>query len=309
MATIKRDTYQIITDKIIAALEGGERPWMRPWGNGSSRVSLARPLRHSGVAYQGINTILLWMEAQEKGYNSRYWMTFKQAIELGGHVRKGEKSTLVVYAGAIEKEEETQSGETVERRIPFLKSYCVFNADQIDDLPQHYYFKSEPMPGQDQKKQRIEKAELFFRNLGANIREGGNAAYYCPVADYVQMPPFECFYSAEAFAGVLAHELTHWTAAKHRLNRDLSRYAADRSERAREELIAELGSCFICADLGIEMEPREDHAAYIGAWVKVLRNDKRAIVQAASHAEKAAAYMHSLQPHSENTDEDISVAA
>lgn len=294
----RTDVYERITSKIIEQLEQGVRPWMQPWGNGTSPI---RPLRHNGIRYQGINTVLLWMEAAEKGYNSAYWMTYKQAQELGAQVAKGSKSALVVYAGAIEREEEGESGETVERRIPFMKGYNVFNADQIEGLPEHFYFKPERHTA---PKQRIAEADAFFANLKADIREGGNQAYYSPATDHIQMPPFASFVSAEAHAAILAHECTHWTAAKNRLDRDLSRYHRDKEDRAREELIAELGSVFLAADLGIEITPREDHAAYLQSWLTVLQNDKRAIFQAASHAERAVTFMHGLQPNAAKPDSE-----
>lgn len=288
--TPRIDIYERITTSIVAQLDQGTRPWMQPWGAGGSPV---RPLRHNGVAYRGINTLLLWMTAVERGFISPFWMTYKQAQELGGQVRKGEKSTLVVYAGAIEKQEEDASGAQAERRIPFLKGYSVFCADQIDGLPDHFYSKAEA-PAGSLTKERNAQVDTYFRHTGADIREGGNKAFYHPGADYIQMPPFSAFVSAEAFATTLAHEAIHWSAP--RVGRDLSRYAKDRSDRAREELIAELGSVFFAADLGLAIEPRDDHAAYIQSWVAVLRNDKRAIFQAASMAEKALSYLHSLQP-------------
>lgn len=138
----------------------------------------------------------------------------------------------------------------------------------------------------------------FFRNTGAVIRHGGSQAYYSPVSDHIQMPPFETFRDAGGYVATLSHEATHWTAAPERVGRDLSRYARDKSERAREELIAELGSCFLCADLGIapELEPRPDHASYLQSWLSVLVEDKRAIFGAAAHAQRAVAYLHDLQP-------------
>lgn len=286
----RADVYERITASIVAKLEDGTRPWMQPWGAGGSPV---RPLRHNGVAYRGINTLLLWMTATERGFVSPFWMTYKQAQELGGQVRKGEKSTLVVYAGAIEKQEEDASGTQTERSIPFLKGYSVFCADQIDDLPEHFYVKAKAPEGAETK-ERIARIDTYFRHTGADIREGGNKAFYSPGGDFIQMPPFSAFVSAEAFATTLAHEGIHWTA--NRVGRDLTRYARDNSERAREELIAELGSVFFAVDLGLEIEPRDDHAAYVNSWVSVLKNDKRAIFQAASLAEKALAYLHSLQP-------------
>lgn len=286
----RADVYERITASIVAQLDQGTRPWMQPWSAGGSPV---RPLRHNGVPYRGINTLLLWMTAAERGFVSPFWMTYKQAQELGGQVRKGEKSTLVVYAGAIEKQDEEVNGAPAERRIPFMKGYSVFCADQIEDLPEHFYVKAEAPDGAETK-ERIARVDAYFKHTGADIREGGNKAFYSPIGDYIQMPPFLAFVSAEAFSTILGHEAIHWTAS--RVGRDLSRYAKDNSERAREELIAELGSVFFAADLNLEIEPRDDHAAYIKSWVAVLKNDKRAIFQAASLAEKALTYLHSLQP-------------
>lgn len=286
----RSDVYQRVTAQIIEQLEKGVRPWFQPWGAGGTPV---RPLRHNGVPYRGINTVLLWMQATEKGYASPFWMTYKQAQELGGQVRKGERACLVVYAGAIEKTEQDEDGNELERRIPFMKGYSVFNADQIEGLPQHFYVKAEP---QGEPKERLAHADAFFANLGADIREGGNSAFYQITEDFIQMPPFDAFVSAEAHACTLAHECVHWTRHPSRLNRDLGRKQWGDEGYAREELVAELGSVFLAADLGLAPDPRDDHAAYIASWLKVLKDDKRAIFQAASHAEKAVGYMHSLQP-------------
>lgn len=202
--TPRADIYERITAKIVEQLEAGTRPWMQPWGACGSPV---RPLRHNGVAYRGINTVLLWMEAAERGYASPFWMTYKQAQELGGQVRKGEKSALVVYANAIERTE-NDKGEEIERRIPFVKGYSVFNADQIDGLPDNYYVKTVAPEGT-KAKVRIPHVDAFYSNLGADIREGGNAAYYRRDADYIGLPAFDAFVSAEAHAATLGHELIH----------------------------------------------------------------------------------------------------
>jgi len=292
--TTVSDIYERITARIVEQLEAGTRPWMQPWGAGGTPV---RPLRHNGIAYRGINTVLLWMTAAERGYSSNYWMTFRQAQELGGNVRKGEKSTLVVYANAIERKETDEEGEEVERRIPFMKGYNVFNAGQIEGLPQHFY-GTEAEPGNGQRKQRVEAADRFFANLGADIRHGGNRAFYHPVGDFIQMPVFDAFISAEIHAGTLAHECVHWTMKSTRLDRNLGRDKWGDEGYAKEELVAELGSVFLSADLGIAIEPREDHAAYIASWLKCLKNEKRAVFQMAAHAERAVAYLHGLQPGS-----------
>lgn len=223
-------------------------------------------------------------------------MTFKQALELGGGVRKGETGSMVVFASRFTRTETDTRAEEIDREIPFLKAYSVFNLAQIDGLPDQFY-RRQAEPVRDPIA-RIEHADQFFANTGAAIRHGGDRAYFAPVTDHIQMPPFQTFRDAASYVATLSHEVTHWTSAPHRVNRDLSRYAKDRSERAREELIAELGSCFLCADLGIapELEPRPDHASYLGSWLRVLGDDKRAIFSAAAHAQRAVAFLHGLQP-------------
>ncbi|TCL62513.1 zincin-like metallopeptidase domain-containing protein [Rhizobium sp. BK251] len=294
----RADLYSRITDTIIAELEQGVRPWVRPWvkpwNSGPVAGGITRPLRHNGQPYSGINVLLLWSEAIARGFASSTWMTFRQAIELGGAVRKGETGTTVVFASSFMRRETSESGEELEQDIPFLKSYTVFNLDQITGLDERFY---DIAPVQDPLI-RIGDAGRFFANTGAMIRHGGTAAYYVPARDYIQMPAFDAFMDDASYVAVLSHEMTHWTASPRRLDRDLSRYARDRSERAREELIAELGSCFLCADLGIvpELQPRPDHASYLASWLEVLGCDKRAIFTAAAHAQRAVDYLHHLQP-------------
>lgn len=289
------DIYARITDRIVAELEAGIRPWMQPWHSANAIGRVTRPLRHNGQPYSGMNVLLLWSEAIARGYAGPFWMTFKQALELGGTVRKGETGSTVVFASRFTRTETDASGDEIDREIPFLKAYSVFNVAQIEGLPDHYYGSAQPVRD---PIERIDHADRYFANTGAVIRHSGERAYYAPATDHIQMPPFETFRDAAAYVATLSHEATHWTAPPHRVNRDLSRYAKDRSERAREELIAELGSCFLCADLGIvpELEPRPDHASYLGSWLKVLGDDKRAIFSAAAHAQRAVGYLHGLQP-------------
>jgi len=302
--TPRVDIYAKVTDRIVEELARGVKPWMKPWSAANTCGRITRPLRHNGQPYSGMNVLLLWSEGMARGYSSPMWMTFKQALEIGGAVRKGETGSTVVFASRFTKSESDGNGGEVERDIPFLKAYTVFNTEQVDGLPDHYY---QPLAPVLDPIERIEHADRYFRNTGALIRHGGNQAYYSPVSDHIQMPPFETFRDAAAYVATLSHEATHWTASSDRVGRDLSRYARDRSERAREELIAELGSCFLCADLGIapELEPRPDHAAYLQSWLKVLSDDKRAIFQAAAHAQRAVAYLHGLQPE---RDEERQVA-
>jgi len=288
------DVYSRITDKIIADLEQGTRTWMRPWNAEHAAGRITRPLRHNGIPYKGINVVMLWSASVMKGFACPLWLTFRQAQELGGNVRKGAHGELVVYADRITRTETDAKGEEVERAIPFLKGYTVFNAEQCEGLPAHYYAKAEP-PALSPL-QRIEAADRFFAATGADIRHGGTRAYYAPGPDYVQMPPFETFRDAESHAATLAHELTHWTKHDKRLARDFGRVKWGDEGYAKEELVAELGAAFLCADLGITPEVRDDHAAYIASWLQVLKNDKRFVFSAASHAQRAADYLHSLQP-------------
>lgn len=293
---MKQDVYQRLTDKIIADLEKGELTWVKPWSGGNMDGKVVRPLRHNGVPYSGINVLMLWGAAVECGFVSPFWMTFKQAQELGAHVRKGEKGSLVVYANTIIRTEEGENGSEEERTIPFMKGYTVFNVEQIEGLPAHYHAEAETVID---PAQRNAQAEAFFAATGATVRHGGNSAHYSGGTDHVQMPVFESFRSPEAYYATLAHEMTHWTKHETRLARDFGRKRWGDEGYAKEELVAELGAAFLCADLGLTPEPGMDHAAYIQSWLKVLKDDKRAIFAAASHAQKAADYLHSLQPKSE----------
>ena len=229
------DVYARITERIVADLEKGVRPWIQPWSSGNATGRITRPLRHTGEPYSGMNVLLLWSEAMARGFASPTWMTFKQANELGGHVRKGESGSIVIYASRFTKTETDAHGSEVERDIPFLKIYSVFNVDQIEGLPANFYC---PPPPVFDPMARIEHADRFFAHTGAVIRHGGSAAFYSPSTDHIQMPPFETFRDAASYVAVLSHESVHWTADPRRVGRDLSRYAKDRSERAREELVA-----------------------------------------------------------------------
>jgi antirestriction protein ArdC len=289
----RADIYTRITDQITALLEAGVKPWTQPWNAAHAAGGVSRPLRHNGQAYSGINVLTLWASAMERHYAAPIWMTFRQALELGGHVRKGEKGSPVVYANTIIRSEEGDDGQDEERAIPFLKAYTVFNIEQIDDLPAHYYARADLPENPDA---RIDAAEGFFGALHADIRHGGASAYYSPTLDYIQMPEFVSFRDAQSYYATLAHECTHWTRHGSRLDRDLGRKAFGDEGYAREELVAELGAAFLCADLGLRLEDREDHAAYIGSWLRVLKNDKRAIFAASAHAQKAVDYLHGKQP-------------
>jgi len=287
------DIYTRVTNRIVEQLEHGIRPWMQPWNAEHAAGRITRPLRHNGQPYKGINILQLWASAEIAGYACPIWLTFQQAKELGGHVKKGEHGSPVVYASTFKKTDKTEDGQETEEEIPFLKEYTVFNVEQCEGLPQHFYALAEPPK---EKIERIEHAERFFAGTGAKIEYGGNRAFYAITTDSIRMPPFETFRDSESHASTLAHELTHWTRHPSRLNRDLGRKRWGDEGYAFEELVAELGSAFLCADLSITPEIREDHASYIHEWLKVLKDDKRAVFTAASHASKAVDFLHGLQP-------------
>lgn len=250
------------------------------------------PLRWNNIPYTGINTIMLWAESADKDYCLPHWMTFKQALELKSSVRKGEKGTQIVYADKISKEEENADGELETRHIPYLKTYTVFNASQIDGLPDNFY--QQPEKKDANHPQRIAELEEFFANTKADIYTGRHALYN-QSTDRIQMPPFESFERVTDYYATLAHELTHWTKHPKRLDRDFGRKHFGDEGYAKEELVAEIGSCFLGATLGFEPMPEERHAAYVQSWFKVLKENKRFIFSAASHAQRAVEFLTTLE--------------
>lgn len=293
----QKDIYTRVTERIVADLANGVRPWVKPWSVEHAAGKITRPLRHNGIPYSGINILMLWSSAVSGGFAAPTWMTFRQSMELGAHVRKGEKGSLVVYANSIKRTETDEAtGEDIEREIPYMKGYTVFNVEQIEGLPAQFYAKPEPRLN---PIQRIEHAERFFAALHADIRHGGTMAYYAQELDYIRMPPFEAFADAESYYATLAHESTHWTKNPSRLDRQFGRKRWGDEGYAEEELVAELGAAFLCADLELSLQPREDHATYIAHWLTVLKNDKRVIFRAAAHAQRAADFLHKLQRSSQ----------
>jgi len=290
----RQDIYTRITGQIVAALENGVRPWVRPWNAEYAAGRITRPLRHNSQPYTGINILSLWASATEQGFTAPTWMTYRQATELGGHVRKGEKGSPVVYANSITRSQtDPATGDDIAHEIHFLKGYTVFNVEQIDGLPAQYTQLSTPhldAPA------RIARAESFVAATGATLSHGGNRAFYRPSTDTIVMPPFETFRDAESYYATLAHESCHATAHPSRLARDFGSKRFGSEAYAIEELVAELGSAFLCADLDLSLEPREDHAEYLAHWLNVLKADNRAIFTAASHAQRAADFINGLQP-------------
>ena len=282
----RADVYQRVTNQIIEAIERGAGRWQMPWHK-LAAGSFAPFNAISRKPYRGINVLTLWATSAERGYRSGLWATYAQWQQLGAQVRRGEQSAFIVF-WKFDHHAETQNGDdaddnTERHRSILARGYHVFNAEQVDGfaLP-----PIEALP----EAERVEAAESFFKLLGVEVRHGGGRAFYSPALDCVQLPHFEIFRDTAAYYATLGHESTHWTGAPHRLNRDLkSRFGEE--AYAAEELIAELGAAFLCADLGIANEPRPDHAAYVQNWLSVLRNDKRAIFTAASKAQAAIDWM------------------
>jgi antirestriction protein ArdC len=276
------DIYQEITNKIISQIEGGVLPWVQPWQGGG--LSLPRNAS-TQKAYSGINILLLWDALFSGNYATNKWLTFKQALAMGGAVRKGERGTTVVFTDTfIPKKEQDKTNTEDQRRIGFLKRFTVFNVAQCDNLPAELIVSLPPASHHFP----VESAESLIKASGAVFERGGDHAFYHPASDTIRVPQQEQFYEPINFYRTALHELTHWSGAKHRLSRDFSGRFGDEAY-AREELVAEMGSAFLCANLGIV--PTVRHADYIGNWLTILKNDSRAVVSAASHASKASDFL------------------
>ena len=291
--SVRFDVHRHITDQIIAALEQGAGDWCMPWHRSGHAITRPRNVA-SGKHYRGVNVLSLWVAAEAKAYPHGLWGTYRQWQEKGAQVRKGEKATAIVFYKELEAAKQDDPAET-ETRL-FARASWVFNVAQVDGYTMP---EGEQAPAED-RVTPIEAAEAFAGNTGASIVIGGDQAFYRPVDDQIVMPDRIRFTGSatssptEAWYGTLMHELTHWSGAKHRLARDLSgRFGTD--AYAMEELIAELGAAFLCADLGLAPTPRPDHAAYIACWLKVLRADKKAVFTAASQASRAADYLAGCQ--------------
>jgi antirestriction protein ArdC len=267
--------YDQVTSKIVAELEAGAIPWTKPWKHRATGSLMPQNFA-TGRPYSGINIPILWAAAIEGGFSRHQWVTFKQALALGGKVRKGEHGTMVVFTKKLRVGEDED-----ERLISILRTYFVFNVDQLDGVPERD-LELPPEPA------RMDKAEDFIAATKADIRIGGGQAAYIPSLDCITIPPLAAFRDAGSFYATLLHEGAHWTAAKNRLNRDLSNRFRTRAYAA-EELIAELTAAFLCAHLGIEGELR--HAGYIEDWIALLSDDSRAIFTAASKASQAADFL------------------
>ncbi|WP_337177543.1 zincin-like metallopeptidase domain-containing protein [Paludisphaera sp.] len=282
------DLYAQTTARIVEALEGGGLPiWRKPWDAGGGFL----PLRHTGEPYRGCNTFILAIEAMAKGYSSPFWLTFNQAKAFRGTVRKGEKSTAILFCQPYHKKTTAEDGAEAEASYWLSRTYRVFCADQVDGLPERFHPK--PTARLDDS-ERIAHADSFIANTKATILTGAGA-FYSPATDNITLPPFESFESPEAYAATALHEISHWTGAPHRLNRDLSGFK-DKEKYATEEIIAELASVLTCAALDIELPDLGQHAAYLGHWIQAMKADPKYLFTAASKAQAAADYLFALQP-------------
>lgn len=278
---MSRNLQAEITAKILEHLDRGVVPWCKPWKDYGTGAMPRNAI--SNRPYSGANVVLLWMEAEAKGYVLPKWLTFKQAIEAGGHVRKGEKSAQIVYLASITKQED-ETGEL--RKVPFLKFYAVFNVGQCDGLDH----LADALPREVNPDARNSLVEEFVLSTGARVTHGESRAYYSSRDDRINLPPFEAFSGAETYYATAFHELTHWTGAVARLNRNFGKRFGDQAYSA-EELVAELGSAFLCAEFGLDNATIENHAAYIDHWRRFLSKNDRAFIVAASASSKAVDYL------------------
>ena len=286
----KFDVYKEVTNQIIEALEQGVKPWECPWQTNAAVL----PLRVTGNSYRGINHVLLSLRAWSQGYRNPVWLTFKQAKDLGGMVRKGEKSSLVVKYGTFEAKEEAPERDSEAKTRGYLKAYRVFNVQQIDGLGEQLPTPDEAEPQATRPIEQLSHiAANMIENMGVDYAEGGDRACYVPSLDKVHMPELPKFRAAELFYSTLFHELSHATGHKRRCDRTKDKAGSQfgNAVYAMEELVAEISSAMMGAQLGFQPGHIEDSAAYVQSWLKVLRDDKRAFVKAAAAAQRSADYL------------------
>jgi antirestriction protein ArdC len=283
---MKRDLYAEVSNRVCAELERGAAPWIKPW---SATAGANTPCNAvSNRAYSGCNVVLLWM-AQAAGYRTPRYLTFKQALELRGHVRKGERGTRVYFVKQLQVRDERTEEEEATRVVPMMREYTVFNVDQCEGFPDRVLTLGEiKRRNRDERDATIDE---FLACSGATIREGSGEAHYRPGDDFISLPRFEGFKSGTHFYGVAFHELGHWTGHKSRLDRDLRSRFGERAYAA-EELVAELCAAFLCAEFSIDGDLR--HAGYIASWIRLLKADSRAFFSACSKAQAAADYLRDL---------------
>jgi antirestriction protein ArdC len=283
---MKRDLYAEVSARIVAELEAGAAPWVKPWSASPGANTPCNAV--SDRPYSGCNVVLLWM-AQAAGYRTPRFLTFKQALELGGNVRKGEHGTKIFFVKQLQVRDQGADDSSSTRLIQMIREYTVFNVDQGENLPDRI-IAGKPMRVRNPDT-RDELADDFLRSTGADIREGHGEAMYVPSRDFISMPAFAGFKSADHFYNVAFHELTRWAGHKSRLDRDLKKRFGSQSYAA-EELVAELGAAFLCAEFGFDGDVR--NAGYITSWIELLKANKRAFFTACSQASKAADYLRGL---------------
>ena len=282
---MKRDLYAEVSTRIVAELEQGAAPWIKPW---STTAGMNTPCNAAtNRPYSGCNVVLLWMAANA-GYRTPRYLTFKQALELGGNVRKGQHGYTVFFVKQLQvRDKDSDDGDT--KIVPIMRAYTVFNVDQCEGLPDRVLTLGEvKVRNPDERDATIDE---FLGSSGVEIREGAGEAYYRPGADFISLPRFEAFKSAATFYGTAFHELGHATGHKSRLDRDLRSRFGEKAYAA-EELIAELCAAFLCAEFSIDGDLR--HAGYIQTWIGLLRADSRAFFTACSKAQAAADYLRGL---------------
>jgi len=286
----RANLYDEVTARIIGELEAGRLPWVQPWSSAGLGPALPRNAV-TARAYSGINVLILWSQGFARGYPSQGWLTFRQALDAGGCVRKGERGTGVVFADRFVPESEkvraAEQGDDA-KPVPFLKRFTVFNVAQCEGLDPSLVRDRAALP----ERELVPVAESLIAASGVDFRIGGAEAFYVPSADYVQVPPQPAFFAQIDYYRTALHELTHATGHVSRLDRKLLNPFGSK-DYAREELVAEMGSAFLCAALGIV--PTVRHADYLGCWLDVLREDNRAIFRAASAASKAADWLLARQ--------------
>lgn len=274
------DIYQSVTDKLVASIEAGTVPWVRPWRTIKGTGSAMPTNGATGRSYSGINVVILWAANIERGFASNDWYTFNQAKALGAAVRKGAKAEHITFWKKLTITEDDGKGGKEEKKIPMVKSFCVFNREEVDGLPDAEAIPSAP--------EGSHLAIVDGLKLAGGLVHGGDRACYMPALDRISMPRPDAFTEADSYVATLLHESTHATGVKARLDRDMTgRFGSDRY--AMEELVAELGSAFLCARLGVDGQLQ--HAAYLDNWLKVLKADKKAVFAASALARTAAEYL------------------
>jgi len=298
--TPRKDLYDEVTQKIIKEIEAGRLPWVQPWARPDVKAPLGLPVNaKTSNEYSGVNIVLLWVAGMETARTTPFWLTYKQAQDLGGQIRKGEKATTVCYADSFipKDERERAKAEDIEpNKVRFLKRYNVFNADQCEGLAEAFYETVPPLG----EREIIPIAERLIKNTGINFNIGGDRAFYDLESDSVQVPHQQYYDDQINYYRTCFHELGHATGAEHRLDRDFFKDPT-LENRAKEELVAEICAAMICASLHIE--PTVRHSDYVGDWLQLLKNDTKAIFKAASQASKAANYVLSFLDHPSRTHE------